>query len=237
MADKSQSLDKASNRTEINAFLEQVAHAKPPVRGARPGRLLFAIDATASRQPTWNKAIDTQAQMFEAAGRLGGLEVQLVYYRGYHEFHATPWVTSSSRLAAQMTTVRCRGGLTQIERLLEHAINETRRQTLNAVVFVGDCMEENPDRVCHRAGELGLLGVPVFLFQEGRDAAAEKTFREVARLTRGAWCPFDSNSAEQLRELLAAVAVFATGGREALEHHGKRSGTLVKRLTQQMSGS
>jgi hypothetical protein len=236
MADKSRSLDKTSNRAEINAFLEQVSRSKPPVSGSRPGRLLFAIDATASRQPTWDKATDTQAQMFEAAGRLGGLEVQLAYYRGYHEFHASQWVSSASRLAAQMTTVQCRGGLTQVERLLQHAINETRRQTLSAAVFVGDCMEENPDRVCDRAGELGLLGTPVFLFQEGRDPVAEKTFREVARLTRGAWCPFDSNSAEQLRELLAAVAVFATGGRQALEHLGKRSGTLVKRLTQQLSG-
>jgi hypothetical protein len=136
-----------------------------------------------------------------------------------------------------MTAVQCRGGLTQIERVLVHAIGETRRQTVNAVVFVGDCMEEDPDRVCHRAGELGLLGPPVFLFQEGSDPVAETTFREIARLTHGAWCRFDSHSADQLRQLLTAVAVYASGGRHALEHYGHRGGTLVKRLTRQLSES
>ena len=88
---------------------------------------------------------------------------------------------------------------------------------MSALVYVGDAMEESIDELCGRAGELALLGVPVFLFQEGRDARAERAFREIARLTGGAWCRFDEGSARQLRDLLTAVAVFAAGGRAALK--------------------
>jgi hypothetical protein len=70
--------------------------------------------------------------------------------------------------------------------------------------------------LCAKAGELGLLKVPCFLFQEGHDPVAESAFREIARLSGGAWCRFDPGAAAQLRELLRAVAAYAAGGREAL---------------------
>jgi len=101
-------------------------------------------------------------------------------------------------------------------------------------VFVGDCMEEDADTLCALAGELGLLGVPVFLFHEGLDSGAGKVFQQIARLSRGAYCRFDSNSAEQLKALLSAVAVFAAGGRRALEDFGKSRGGVIRQLTHQM---
>ncbi|MCB1874925.1 MAG: VWA domain-containing protein [Chromatiales bacterium] len=219
---------------DVDAFLRQVA-ATPSVKAAgKPGRLLFAMDATASREPTWDRACDLQGQMFEETATLGGLDVQLAWYRGFREFHASPWVRKATDLLAQMTGVRCLGGRTQIGRVLDHAIAETKRERINALVLVGDCMEEDIDDVCHRAGQLGLLGVPAFVFQEGRDPVAETAFRQIAQLTRGAWCPFDHNSAQQLRELLRAVAVFAAGGRRALADHSKRHGGLALRLTHQI---
>jgi hypothetical protein len=84
------------------------------------------------------------------------------------------------------------------------------------MVFVGDAMEEPIDNLCARAGELGLLKVPAFMFQEGDDSTAEQAFREIARLTGGAWCRFDPGAAAQLKELLRAAAAYAAGGREAL---------------------
>jgi plasmid stabilization system protein ParE len=54
------------------------------------------------------------------------------------------------------------------------------------------------------------------MFQEGHDPAAEQAFREIARLTGGAWCRFDPGAAAQLRDLLRAAAAYAAGGREAL---------------------
>jgi hypothetical protein len=96
-------------------------------------------------------------------------------------------------------------------------------------------MEEGIDDLCGRAGALGVIGVPVFLFQEGRDAKAEQAFREIARLTRGAYCRFGPGAAEELRALLTAVAVYAAGGRKALEALADRSqGGSARLLLEQM---
>lgn len=205
----------AQSAADVAAFLAKVEAMSPCPVGAR-GRLVFAMDATMSREPTWDMALATQAEMFEAVKSVGGLDVQLVYFRGAGECRASRWVSDPGSLARLMTTVCCHGGYTQIGKVLGHARRECERCKVSALVYVGDAMEEDIDDLCGRAGELALLGVPVFLFQEGRDARAERTFREIARLTGGAWCRFDEGSARQLKELLAAVAVYAAGGRAAL---------------------
>src|SRR5215472_15410722 len=129
-----------------------------------------------------------------------------------------------------MAQIHCHAGHTQIEKILIHARKETKLLRVNAMVFVGDAMEENPDKLAHEAGELGRLGVPVFLFQEGGDREVERTFREIARLTHGAYSRFDPGAAKQLAELLKAVAVFATGGLTALANQNNAS--AVKLLGQ-----
>jgi hypothetical protein len=221
-----------STSTEVAEFLRRVA--KAPALSAPRGRLIFALDATASRQPTWDRACQLQGDMFAAVSGLGGLALQLVWYRGCGEFQVEPWLTDSAELQRRMTSVQCRGGLTQIGRVLEHTVRETRQHRVNALVLVGDCLEEPIDLLCHQAGQLGLLGVPAFVFQEGHDPDAVLGFREIARLTRGAYCAFDVGSARQLRDLLGAVAVYAVGGRPALAEFGKRHGSLIQQLTQQL---
>jgi hypothetical protein len=225
-----------SASAEIDAFLEKLRQAPPAPGGGGRGRLIFALDATASREPSWDRACRIQGEMFEATAGLGGLEIQLVYYRGFAECRASRWVTSAAELHRIMRRVSCVGGETQIERVLAHAIRETRARRVNALVFVGDAMEENVDRLCRLAGELGLLGVPVFLFHEGRDRAAAAAFRQLARLTRGAYLAFDLASADRLKELLAAVAVYAAGGYRALAAWGADKGGEVLRLTTQLRG-
>ncbi|MBE2295067.1 MAG: VWA domain-containing protein [Phycisphaerales bacterium] len=236
MKDKSQlaspSSASCSTTQEVTQFLRKVAHT-PAATSAR-GRLVFAMDATASRQPTWDRTCQWQGDMFEAAATVGGLAVQLLWYRGYGEFQAEPWLTASSELQRRMSSVQCRGGLTQISRVLEHTVRETKQHRVNALVLVADFLEETIDPLCHQAGQLGVLGVPAFVFQEGNDPDAARGFREIARLTRGAYCAFDGNSARQLRELLAAVAVYATGGRPALEQFSQRHGGLIQQLTRQL---
>uniref|UniRef100_UPI0022EB4DB5 VWA domain-containing protein n=1 Tax=Falsiroseomonas oryzae TaxID=2766473 RepID=UPI0022EB4DB5 len=208
--------DKPGNAA-VAAFLQKVA-SMPAVRPAsgRPGRLIFAIDATASRQPSWDRACQLQGEMFMAVRDVGGLAVSLAYYRGFGEFATTPFLTNAQDLARRMTGVSCLGGQTQILRTLKHAREETSREKVNGVIFIGDAIEEDVDPICHVAGELGLRGTPVFCFQEGRSPVAETAFRQVAKLSGGAWAPFDAASAEALRDLLRAVAVFAAGGRQAL---------------------
>ena len=224
----------ASSDDEVDAFLDQVRAAPKPVRPGDRGRLVFAMDATMSRQPSWDTACQIQGEMFEETARIGGLDVQLVYFRGFSECRASRWVADASQLARLMNQVDCRGGHTKIERVLKHIRKETGRSKVNAVIYVGDCVEEQPDRLCHHAGELGLLGVPVFMFQEGRDADTERVFREIARLTGGAFCRFDEGSAAQLRELLSAVAVYAAGGHRALEDYSASRGGQAQLLLSQI---
>jgi hypothetical protein len=220
---------------EVDAFLRKLA-AMPAIKPAGRGRLIFALDATASREPAWDRACHLQGQMFEVAAELGGLEVQLVYYRGFGECKASSWVADARELGRRMTGVTCLGGQTQITKVLRHAIAETERRKVSALVFVGDCMEEPIDTLCHEAGRLGVLGVPAFLFHEGGDAVAGGAFKQVARLTGGAYCAFDSASAQQLRDLLSAVAVFAAGGRPALEEYGRKRGGAVLQIAHQVKG-
>ena len=235
MTDAKPGLPTQSRSVEVEAFLRDLrrAPARPP--GNR-GRLIFALDATASRAPTWERACRIQGEMFEATAALGGLDVKLVYYRGFDECKASRWLTDAAQLHRVMQAVSCVGGETQIERVLAHALDETKKQRVGALVFVGDAMEESADRLCALAGELGLNGVPVFVFHEGHDPRAERTFREIARLTRGAYLRFDLASADRLRELLAAVAVYATGGYRALADYSDKKGGEVLRLTAQLRG-
>ncbi len=213
----------ASRRAEIDSFVERARALGPRIDGKR-GRLIFALDATMSRQPTWDLACELQAAMFEETAAVGGLDVELAYYRGLAECRASRWVSDPMRLKGLMEKIDCRGGHTQIGRVLEHVRKEAKRAKVDAFVFVGDAMEEKVDDLCAKAGELALLGVPAFMFQEGGDPIAERAFREIARLTGGAWCPFDSGAASQLRELLRAAAAFAAGGYRALADLSKRTG-------------
>jgi hypothetical protein len=165
--------------------------------------------------------------MFDAAAAVGGLSVQLVYFRGIGESRASPWVANAQALKNLMTKIDCRGGHTQIGKVLAHVRREAEKRPIAALAYVGDAMEESADHLCHVAGGLGLLGVRAFMFHEGRDAAAERTFREIARLTRGVYLPFDRSSAAELRALLNAVATYAAGGLKALE---KSAGLGAARL-------
>jgi len=233
MAGKSK-LPAQSSSADVAAFLQKVSQAPAVRAGEGRGRLIFAMDATASREPTWDTACHIQGQMFQETSVLGGLEVQLVYYRGFGECRASPWVANTGDLLRFMTGVSCFAGHTQIGKVLKRAIKETKEKRVGALVFVGDAIEEDIDNLGHLAGELGLLGLPCFMFHEGRDPVAAKAFKQIARLSGGAYCPFDASSAKQLRELLSAVAVYAAGGRPALADYSKRTGGLVPQLTHQV---
>ncbi|GGB58592.1 hypothetical protein GCM10011316_33330 [Roseibium aquae] len=223
-----------SSDTEISEFLSKVAAMPSSAEPGTRGRLIFALDATMSRQPTWDRACHLQSEMFEEAGRVGGLDIKLVYFRGFGECRSSKWFSSTGDLARVMATIDCRGGRTQIGKVLTCGINEAGKGKVHALVYVGDCMEEHIDDLCHRAGELGLLGVPVFAFQEGRDPDAERAFREIARLTNGAFCRFDSGSARELGDLLKAVAAFASGGKKALTALEKSGGKGARLLLEQL---
>jgi len=214
-----------SSSGEIEQFLQKSRAISEFV--ARQPRLLFAIDATASRQPTWDRASHLQQEMFLATAKVAELAVQLCYYRGFYDFSASPWLNDSAALSRRMSAVRCEGGHTQIRRLLRHAMNEHGKSPVRAVVFIGDALEESPGALRASAGQCGILQLPLFLFQEGHDHQVELTFRDMARLSGGAWARFDAASADTLASLLGAVARYAAGGRTALENSDSGSAKLL----------
>jgi hypothetical protein len=209
------SLDRPASSAGVAAFLDAAAKVPAPAGQGR-GRLIFALDATMSRQPMWDLAQSLQARMFDAAASLGGLDVQLVYYRGFSECRASHFVSGGQGLAELMSKIDVRSGTTQLVKVLRHGVNEARAAKVAALVFVGDAFEEGEEAAYVAAGDLALVGAKAFMFQEGRNSIAGRVFREIARLTGGAYSSFDAGAARRLEALLRAVAAYAAGGRDAL---------------------
>lgn len=209
--------------TAVEAFIEAARRTPAQRAGPGRGRLIFALDATMSRQPTWTLAAELQGRMFDVAEALGGLDVQLVYYRGFGECRASPFMSHGAGLAAAMRRLRVAGGPTQIGRVIAHGITEARRDRVGALVFVGDALEERAGDLCAMAGQLALLGTKLFMFQEGRDRHVTSVFQEMARVTNGAHGRFDASAPDVLASLLSAAAAYAAGGLAALEALADRS--------------
>ena len=188
-----------------------------------------------SRQPTLGqRRCKLQAQMFEEAAKVGGLDVQLAYYRGFGECRASRWVRRCAGLARPDDDDRLprwpgrrSGGFSA------HARQETgQRSKVNVLVFVGDAMEEKIDDLAAVAGELGLAGpASVFIFQEGQRHRRWSGPSVRSRgLSGGAYARFDVNAAGQLAELLRAAAVYAAGGMKALAEGGAGARLLLQQL-------
>jgi hypothetical protein len=220
-----------TNLSRVDAFLANLSSKQRQQPQPQRGNLIFALDATGSREQAWDSAAEVQVQMFKEAALIGGLDVQLVYFRGTQGFNAeckaSGWVGNPMRLAALMAKIRCETGNTQIARVFDHSRRETAKRTINAMVYVGDCCEEKRTHLVTLAEELGRLKLPVFMFQEGRDRQAREIFQAIAEASGGAYHAFDQGSANQLAELLRAVAAFAVGGVVALEKQSTAAARLL----------
>jgi hypothetical protein len=214
---------------EVDALLEELT--KGNIAGGGGAALIFALDATHSREHCWDLATGLQAEMFRAAAIIGGLQVKLIYYRGQNECKKSRWLDRSEQLTGLMRKIRCDAGRTQIHKILSHALEEAKTRRV-VTVFVGDAMEEDLDELVPIAGELGRLGTPMFMFQEAADPAVEQAFRAIAKASGGAYAKFNAGAADQLRELLKLAAIFASGGIAALE--SRKSGATAQLLLGQL---
>lgn len=212
--------------TSIDHFVAEVAKTKQPPKNAN--RLIFALDATGSRQPTWDLATHLHAELFLATDS-NAISVQLAYFQGYNEFKTTGWQSSAEPLLRAMQHVHCKAGLTQIRRVLKHVHKEASNTQLKAAVYIGDSCEEDPSTLYEYAGTLGILKVPLFVFQEGFDPNAQAIFSQLARRSGGVHAPFNAGSAKELRDLLGAVATYTSGGRNAVKRLDSQAATLLLR--------
>lgn len=217
-----------TNSAQISAFVQRARNLRRYSAGR--ARLVFAIDATASRQPTWDLACELQADMFRAADNLASLSIQLAYYRGLGEVRLGDWSGDTALLARNMSRVHCSAGRTQIARLLRAALKQQANVRARAMVFIGDAVEEPTAALEELAGQCRLHALPLFLFQEGCDPLTRGAFESMAGISAGAYSRFDQGSAERLGALLGAVARYAAGGRAALE--GSSSASAQQLLAQ-----
>jgi hypothetical protein len=201
-----------SSPADIAAFKAALA-AVPVTERRKPElkpRLIFAMDATGSRQPTWDMAMGLQADMVAAAGS-EGLEVALGFYRGYDECKITgKYYSEAGDVTRLMTSISPQAGDTQIGKLFQGFVNHAEREDgARIAAFIGDCFEEGLDSVLAKAGELKRLGFRVFMFQEGDNPGVESAFKAVAEATGSLHAKFDQGSAAQLRDLMRSVVSYA----------------------------
>ncbi|MEQ8658079.1 MAG: VWA domain-containing protein [Hyphomicrobiales bacterium] len=213
-----------STKGSVDAFVTALGTAPKP---GSTGRLLFALDATLSRERTWDRAMHIQSSMFAEANTVNGLAMKLIYFRGFDECRASAWQKDGKSLARLMQGIGCLGGQTQIGRILRFARKEISKAPVPAMVYIGDAVEEGPDALSQQAGELGMLGCKLFIFHEGHDRMAASVFRSMAANSGGGYFQFDGRSAETLARLLKAVARYASGGRTALESSSGREGQML----------
>jgi hypothetical protein len=186
--------------TELSAVL-----AKARAAQTNKGRLIFAVDATYSRQETWDLAAKIQGDMFVAAV---GLALQLVYFRGHDEFKAEPWCDHGLILARAMSGVGCKAGNTQIRKVLEHALSEHKRQPINGIVYIGDRFEDRRDKISSAIAAVHTAKIPVMVFHEGGEDPDQ--FQWLAG-ENGFVAPFDPTAVNRIKQLFGQVAQFAIG--------------------------
>ena len=199
------------------------------------GRLLFVLDATASRGPTWDMARGLTGDMIREAASVGQLEMQLVFFSGGMDMPrrcaVSEWVTDPVRFVQAMERVRCQSGYTQIAKALEHAVNETVRDRVSATVLIGDMCEaeggDNIDRMAQTAHRLGQLRTRALRLPRGQRPYRGSRLPQIAELSHGAFGRFDAGGAKQLGEMLRAAARFAVGGIGALEGHTDSGSVLL----------
>ena len=189
----------------IAAVRQQMERQKYEAR--HTPRMIFAMDATGSREPSWEMAGKLHREMGAA---LRSLTLQLIFFGGT-KCKASGWVVGGQRLAELMAKVRCATGYTQIGRVLRHVLGESREHTIRALVYVGDCCEESGEELFALGEQLKRRKIPIFVFHEGTDSVAEAIFRRLAQIADGIYAAFDTGSAEQLRKLLAGAADYAAG--------------------------
>ena len=135
MADKPQKLpvkrttflDKVRQSKAVASAASRETLAKALAPSGRP-RLLFAMDATASREPAWQLAQTITGAMFEAVP--GALDVALAYHGGGRLKEVTPFVADARAFLDKVHTVQCEAGGTALTAILEAATTIARLKAL-----------------------------------------------------------------------------------------------------------
>ena len=189
------------------------ALAVAPASG-RP-RLVFGFDATASRERAWATARQVTDALVQALP--GELDVALAVHGGSRLHTFTEFTADPNILRDRAASIACVAGHTQLLPILSRSLSSPN---VRVVTYIGDVYEEFPARGRKLADELGRRGIKLVVLHDIVDWTARRDaelFLDLARRTGGCVLPFDASAPGRLRELLAAIAVFAVGGADLLQ--------------------
>jgi hypothetical protein len=193
-----------------------IGHAEPPMETGAPSRprLVFAVDATASREPAWKAARQVTDALVKALP--GELDVALAVHGGSRVHTFTAFTSDAATLRDRAAGVACEAGLTRLLPILNASL---KQQAVKVIVYIGDVFEENLPHGRQLADSLGARGTKLIVLHDTADPSARRDaeiFWDLAKRTGGCVLPFDANAPGRLRDLLAAVAVYAVGGEQLL---------------------
>ncbi len=202
--------------TAASAALPTLTHAEPPADTAAPlrPRLIFAVDATASREPAWTAARQVTDVLVKALP--GALDVALAVHGGSRVHTFTAFTSDANTLRDRAAGVSCVAGTTRLLPILSASL---KHPSVRVVIYIGDVFEENLQRGRHIADAMGAQNTKLIVLHDTADPAARRdaeVFWDLAKRTGGCVLPFDAAASGRLRDILSAVAVYAVGGEKLL---------------------
>ena len=218
------------------ALVSAMGHAEPPAEAGAPARprRVFAVDATASREPAWAAARQVTDALVKAMP--GGLDVALAVHGGSRVHTFTAFTDNANTLRDRAAGVTCIAGMTRLLPILTASV---KHQGIRVVVYIGDVFEEDMAAGRALADAMGARGTRLIVLHDTADPAARRDaelFWDLAKRTGGCVLPFDASAVDRLRDLLAAVAVYAVGGEKLLrEQRGGTPGAVA--LLEQLGAS
>jgi hypothetical protein len=203
------------------ALFSVLRHAEPPMETITPARprLVFAVDATASREPAWAAARQVTDALVKALP--GQLDVALAVHGGSRVHTFTPFTSNAATLRDRAAGVACQAGMTRLLPILSASL---KHPAVRVVIYIGDVFEESVIQGRRLADNMGQRGTKLIVLHDTADPAARldaEVFWDLAKRTGGCVLPFNASASGRLRELLSAVAVYAVGGETLLQERAR----------------
>jgi hypothetical protein len=213
-----------------------LGRAEPPAETDTPTRprLVFAVDATASREPAWAAARQVTDTLVKALP--GELDVALAVHGGSRVHTFTAFTSDAATLRDRAAGVVCQAGMTRLLPILSTSL---KRPAIRVVVYIGDVYEESVAQGRRLADAMGVHGTKLIVLHDTADPAARRDaeiFWDLAKRTGGCVLPFDASASGKLRDLLAALAVYAVGGEKLLRERRHAMPGAVALLEQLSKG-
>ena len=204
---------------KLDAFLDQLATQLP-----RSGKLIFGIDATATVNRRGTGPASCRA-ICSRSRRRRQLEIQLVYYpRVARRVQNLGWMTDSKSSPPSWRRSCAKPATRRSEK---SSITSTASTT--GSLLPRSCSLATPWRRSSTSSARSPASCACRLscFRRAKTSRRSRVPRDRAKITHGAYARFDAGAADQLRDLLKAVAAYAVGGRQALEKSTNTGAVLL----------